>query len=118
MELTESLERVRKIKQVYNTLNRIEGYKSWGASEYVQALQGDVGDLAKLVLAQRGYAFAQKDVEERIARELADCLWSVLVLADELDVDINQEFSKMLHRLEDKIQDRTVVGSRPTKRTV
>lgn len=109
MELSESIERVKKIKQAYNVLNRVEGYKTWGANEYFQAFQGDVGDLAKLILARRGYAFSQKDVDAKLARELADCLWSILVLADELDVDIEYELQKTLHRLEEKIGDRKIV---------
>lgn len=109
MELSESLQRVKKITQAYNVLNRVEGYKTWGANEYFQAFQGDVGDLAKLILARRGYAFGQKDVDAKLARELADCLWSILVLADELDVDIEHELQKTLNRLEEKIGDRKIV---------
>lgn len=115
MEFSESLERVKKIKQAYNVLNRTEGYKTWSANEYLQAFQGDVGDLAKLVLAQRGYAFSQKDVDTKLARELADCLWSILVLADELGIDIESDFGKMLTRLESKIQDRKVVKTNSRK---
>lgn len=111
MNLLESLGRVKKIKQAYNVLNRTEGYKTWSANEYFQAFQGDVGDLAKLLLAKRGHTFAQKDVDAKLARELADCFWSILVLADELDVDLEREFERMLTRLEDKIQDRKVVKS-------
>jgi NTP pyrophosphatase (non-canonical NTP hydrolase) len=109
MELSESIERVKKIKQAYNVLNRVEGYKTWGANEYFQAFQGDVGDLAKLILARRGYAFSQKDVDVKLARELADCLWSILVLADELGVDVEREQHKTLIRLEEKILDRKIV---------
>ncbi len=116
MDILDYSERVKKIKLAYNVLNRSEGYKSWGVTEYLQVFQGDVGDLAKLILASRGFAFSQKDVEVKIARELADCLWSVLVLADELDVNIQQEFNKMLLRLEDKIQDRKV--TKPKAKTV
>lgn len=115
MELAESLERIKKIKQAYNVLNRVEGYKTWGANEYFQAFQGDVGDLAKLILARRGYAFGQKDIDTKLARELADCLWSILVLADELDVDIAHELQKTLSRLEDKIGDRKIVKSNSRK---
>lgn len=114
MELSESISRVKKIKQAYNVLNRVEGYKTWGTNEYFQAFQGDVGDLAKFILARRGYAFSQKDVDAKLARELADCMWSILVLADELEVDIERELNRTLSRLEEKIEDRKIVkpGSR------
>jgi NTP pyrophosphatase (non-canonical NTP hydrolase) len=67
-----------------------------------------VGDLAKLYLAKKGFAFSQKETDKKFAQELADCFWSVLVLAEELDIDLEAEFNKTLNKLEDKIQDRGV----------
>lgn len=117
MDFADLLQKVKKIKQAYHLQNRVEGYKVWRAPEYLQGLQGDVGDLAKLVLASSGFAFGQKDIDKRISRELADLLWSVLVLADEFDVDLEQEFGRTLQKLEEKIQDRKVVkpSSKPKR---
>lgn len=118
MTLKELQKKVEKIQHLYNVANRTEGYKVWGPSQYVQGLQGDVGDLAKLVLASQGFSFVQKDTDKKIARELTDCLWSVLVLGSELGVDLEVEFGKMLARLEDKIAERKVVTPDKGKRSV
>lgn len=109
MQISEVLARVKKIKQAYNVANRLEGYKTWGVNEYFQGLEGDVGDLAKLMLARRGFVFGARDTEKKIGRELADILWSVLVLADEMDTDIEKEFLLTLTRLEEKVKERAVV---------
>lgn len=39
-----------------------------------------------------------ENVDQEVAHELADCLWSVLVIADELKIDLEPEF---LHSMED-----------------
>ena len=41
---------------------------------------GDVGDLVNLVMAQNGRCNIPEEVS-RLAHELADCLWSIIVLA-------------------------------------
>jgi NTP pyrophosphatase (non-canonical NTP hydrolase) len=50
-----------------------------------------MGDLAKLVMAKEGLREAS-DVDQRLAHELADCLWSILVLADLYGVDLERAF--------------------------
>ncbi|MBJ7902496.1 hypothetical protein IF655_04220 [Streptomyces sp. DSM 110735] len=59
---------------------------------------GDVGDLAKLVMAQEG----ARDVpggRRALEHELADCLWSVLVLAHHYDVDLEAAFHRTMTEL-------------------
>lgn len=109
MELQELRNKAREIRQAYNTLNRIEGYKTWGANEYAQGLSADIGDLHKLLMAKKGFAFTDKNIDEKLGRELADCIWGILALADELDVNLEQEISRMLKKLASKISDRNII---------
>nr|WP_255645756.1 hypothetical protein [Actinoplanes polyasparticus] len=64
---------------------------------------GDVGDLAKLVMAVDGRREIP-DARARLGHELADCLWSVLVLADRYGVDLAVEFSRMTDGIESALQ--------------
>jgi NTP pyrophosphatase (non-canonical NTP hydrolase) len=109
MEFSEISKRAKEIRQQYNVLNRVEGYKSWGVNDYAEGLVGDVGDLMKLLMAKKGLRFAGGDIDSKLAHELADCLWSVIVIADELDIDLEKEFLKTMRQLENKISDRRVV---------
>jgi NTP pyrophosphatase (non-canonical NTP hydrolase) len=63
---------------------------------------GDVGDLAKLVMAESGVRHIP-GAKEKLAHELADCLWSILVLADTFDVDLEQAFLQTMDDLEQHI---------------
>lgn len=93
------------MKQAYDELNAIEGNKKWTSAEYMQGFVGDVGDLAKLIMAKSNYRNIQ-DVDKKLAHELADCLWSVMVLARELDVDLEREFVSTVDGLSRRISEK------------
>jgi NTP pyrophosphatase (non-canonical NTP hydrolase) len=58
-----------------------------------------VGDLVKLVMAQNGRRNIS-DAEKKLEHELADCLWSVIVLAKAHDIDLEQAFLQTMDDLE------------------
>ncbi len=60
---------------------------------------GDVGDLAKLVLAQNNVRNIE-DFRTKLAHELSDCLWSVLVLAELYEIDLEHSFLTTMDDLE------------------
>jgi NTP pyrophosphatase (non-canonical NTP hydrolase) len=71
------------------------GRKAWTRDEIMQGFVGDVGDLMKLTMARNGVR-PIADVDRKLGHELADCLWSVLVLAELHGVDLEQEFHQMV----------------------
>lgn len=110
MDFNELIKKSRQIKTAYDRLNREEGNKVWSASEYAQGLVGDIGDLMKLIMAKRGFRFsADGGLNQKLAREIADCLWSIIIIADELDIDLEKEFLKTMRQLENKIGERKVL---------
>lgn len=102
MELSSLTERANEIKQKYAELNRHEGHRQWGLAEYSQGFVADVGDLVKLIMAKNQFRTAD-DIDRRIAHELVDCLWSVLVIASEMDLDLEAEFIREMANLERRI---------------
>ena len=67
-------------------------------------LVGDVGDLSKIIMAKEGLR-DMENVDTKLAHELSDCLWSVLVLADKYKIDLASEFMKNMDALEERISD-------------
>lgn len=55
MDFQELIERARYIKGRNAEMTAAEGNTPWGAAERFQGLVGDVGDLAKLVMAKNGF---------------------------------------------------------------
>ncbi|SCL33452.1 hypothetical protein GA0070624_4740 [Micromonospora rhizosphaerae] len=99
MDIGELQARARQIADRYDRHHVDAGRRPWSTGELALGFVGDVGDLAKLVLAVDGRREIP-DARDRRGHELADCLWSVLVLADRYDVDLVAEFGKMTDGIE------------------
>lgn len=100
--LAELEEKALGIKKLYDLLNAEAGNKKWDVTDFMSGFVGDVGDLSKLIMAKQGLR-SINEVDEKVAHELADCLWSILVLARELDIDLSAAFDKTMSELTDKL---------------
>ena len=78
--------------------------KLYGRSQQPQDVAvgfvGDVGDLLKLVQAQEGIRNIP-DAKDKLAHALADCLQSVLLLAELYDINIEEAFAKTMDEIEE-----------------
>lgn len=98
MSLDELQTKALEVKQLYATYNQRQGSRAWEVGDYMAGFVGDVGDLSKLIMAKQGLRHKDR-VAENIEHELADCLWSLLVIAHELDVDIEQAYTKTMEEI-------------------
>ncbi len=87
MDFQQMQQRAREIRARYADVEASTYGRSWTTEEIMLGFLGDVGDLAKLVQGKAGVR-PRDDLDEALAHELADCLWSVLTLADAYDVDL------------------------------
>jgi NTP pyrophosphatase (non-canonical NTP hydrolase) len=56
----------------------------------------------KLISAKNGYR-NYENLDEKLAHELSDCLWSILVLADDLGVDLEKSFLETMNKIESRL---------------
>jgi NTP pyrophosphatase (non-canonical NTP hydrolase) len=99
MKVKSLKERAMQIRQKFGDYEEGKVGKRWSRQDIMLGFVGDVGDLAKLVMAMEDLRQID-DKEEKLAHELADCLWSVLVLAQMYDIDIETAFNKTMDELE------------------
>jgi NTP pyrophosphatase (non-canonical NTP hydrolase) len=105
MNIDQLTERAMRVHALYDELNHRDRGRNWNREEFMLGFVTDVGDLARLVMAQEG----ARDVpggREALGHELADCLWSVLVLARLYDVDLDAEFRRTVDELQTDITAR------------
>lgn len=102
MGIKELSDRALEVRAKYSELEKQKYGREWTRSEIMQGFVGDVGDLMKLVMAKEGIR-TKDNVDEKIAHELSDCLWSVLVLAEKYGVDIEKSFLKTMEGLDSEI---------------
>lgn len=111
MDLRALSDRAMEIRRRFARLERSKFRREWTKEEVMQGFVVDVGDLMKLVMAKSGI----RDVEEvdgKLAHELSDCLWCVLVLSRMYGVSIETEFMKTMDDLDAWISARTKTRKR------
>jgi NTP pyrophosphatase (non-canonical NTP hydrolase) len=99
MEFKELIAKAKETQKIIDALTESKGCKPWGLAERTQGFVGDVGDLNKLVMAKNGYR-KYEDLDKKLAHELADCLWSIIVIADEAGVDLEKAFFETMKEIE------------------
>ena len=99
MEFQDLTQRALTIRRLYHDYERKNYGAEWTNEELALGFVGDVGDLAKLVMACNGRRIIP-DADAKLAHELADCLWSLIALADAHGVNLEQAFLKTMDDLE------------------
>lgn len=94
--------RAMEIRLKYAELNKQDGHNQWGPKDYAMGFAGDFGDLMKLIMAKESMRHID-DVDQKLKHELADCLWSLLVLAEHYQVDLATEFDNTMRELDGRI---------------
>ncbi|OEV12333.1 nucleotide pyrophosphohydrolase [Streptomyces nanshensis] len=91
--------RALHVHDLYDRLNlRLRG-RTWTREEFMLGFTGDVGDLAKLVMAAEG-AREVPGGRAALEHELADCLWSVLILAHHYGIGLEAAFHRTMDELD------------------
>lgn len=85
-----------ELAERFDRLNAAQGQTPWSGKDLMLGFAGDVGDLAKAIqVAENARTLRGTSIEH----ELADCLWSVLVLADRYDIDLETAFTTLMERM-------------------
>lgn len=102
MTYQELLDAAIRVREKYNQLNARDHGAAWDGDKLMAGFVGDVGDLSKIVMAKSGYR-AMDDIDAKLRHELADCLWSILVLANYYDIDLETQFITSMKELEVRV---------------
>lgn len=103
MTFQELIDRARTVREKYRKHEEASYGRQWTAEDLVQGLVVDVGELTRLVMAKKGIREID-GVDEKLQHELADCLWSVIVLSDSYGIDLEQAFVKTMNELDERLQ--------------
>lgn len=89
-----------KLNELYEQIEIKRYGRVWTTEEIALGFVGDVGDLAKLIQANAGVRTIE-DCQAKLGHELSDCLWSIMVLADKVGVDLEAEFVRNTREIAD-----------------
>ncbi len=102
MQLQELIKKANQLKDKYNSVHKENGEPQWGVTEYTQRFVGDVGKLMKLIMAKQDF-YNYENLDDKIKHELADCLYSIMVIASELNIDLEKSFMETMDELKNKM---------------
>jgi NTP pyrophosphatase (non-canonical NTP hydrolase) len=102
MDFRQLLCKALEVRQKYKEFEEKKYGGAWSIYEIAMGLASDVGDIIRLVMAHNGRRDIP-DVKLKLTNELADCLWSLIVLSDELNIDLEVAFLKTMDELSDQI---------------
>ena len=106
MDFALMMERALAVRASYEALETSSYGRPWTLEELTLGLVGDVGDLAKLIQAHEGVRTIE-GAAAALEHELADVLWSVIVIADRCNIDLAAAFSETMAGLERNLADPT-----------
>ena len=102
MEFQKIVHRALDLRRQYE-IKETELYGSpYTSLEIAQGFAGDVNNLTKLVMAEHG----QREIansKEKLEAQLAHCLWSVVVLAQMHNINLENSFMEAMDRLENHL---------------
>jgi len=99
MDFQEISRKAITVRKLYEEFEARQYGAPWTSEEIALGFVGDVGDLEKLVMAESGRRTILES-KIKLAHELADCLWSALVLANLHNIDLEKTFLETMNNLE------------------
>jgi NTP pyrophosphatase (non-canonical NTP hydrolase) len=103
MEFNALISRALSVRAQYVRFEEEHFGTAWTNQELALGFIGDVGDMAKLIVAQNG----RREIpgaQEKLAHELADCLWSIIVLANANTIDLEDAFLTSMGEIEKRLK--------------
>jgi NTP pyrophosphatase (non-canonical NTP hydrolase) len=104
VDFEQAATQARQVRAAFAAFERRQYGREWCLSDLVGGLATDVGDLARLIAAKQGLRPAPEDLDAALAHERSDCLWSLLVLADAVGVDLARAFEQGMSELKDWLE--------------
>lgn len=83
------------IREKYKQLEIKKWGKEWNNTQLAQGFVKDTNDLLKLI--------KNNENTDKLKHELVDCLWSILVLADKLNINLEESFFTEMDKIEKKL---------------
>ena len=105
MDFQSMIDRALTVRKLYEAKEKQLYGTAWTSEEIALGFVGDVGDLAKLVLAENGKRKIDNS-KDKLEHEISDCLWSVIVLANLHDINLEKSFMKTMDELENSLMNK------------
>jgi NTP pyrophosphatase (non-canonical NTP hydrolase) len=108
MEFNKLSDKALSVQKLFEEVARAKYGRAWTREEVALGFIGDIGDLMKLLIAENNVREIP-DKRQKLAHELSDCLWSVIVLSKLYEIDLERSFVETMEFLEQKLRKEKIV---------
>lgn len=91
--------RSKKLRESYHELELIHHGSKWTVEEDALAFLSDTGLVGRLVMSQQG-RWPKTNTDEELKHKLGECIWWLTVLADRMEMGINEATEYFLDKTE------------------
>jgi len=102
MELKNLIQRASEVRAKYAELEKKNCGREWARMEIMNGFVSDVGQTMKIMMAKEGLR-KMENIDETLADQLSDCLWSILVLSEKYGIDIEDGFMKSMDKIDKRL---------------
>jgi hypothetical protein len=103
LSLQEVKERSAEIRKSYHKLERIHHGSEWTIEEDALAFLTDAGLVGRHTMSKAG-RWPKENTNAELQHKLGECIWWITILAERMDIDINEAVEKFLAKTEDLIK--------------
>lgn len=105
MDFTEAIERSKKIRETYHSLERQHHGSEWTVEEDALAFLTDAGLVGRLTMAQQGRWPKGSEALSELEHKLGESIWWLTILADRMDMNIEDALQKFLTKTETLLEN-------------
>jgi len=105
MKLSEAVERSVQIRGLYHKLEQENHDKEWSVEEDALAFLTDAGLVGRLTMSQQGSWPKSGEPEAELEHKLGECMWWLIILAERMNIDIEEALEKFLSKTENLLGD-------------
>ena len=99
LDLKEIKERALKIRKQYHQLEITHHGNQWTVEKDALAFLTDAALVGRYTMSQQG-SWLKPNTDTELKHKLGECIWWLTVLADRMDIDINESVEDFLTKTE------------------
>ena len=104
IKISEALKRSKDIRAAYHQLELSHHGSEWTVEEDALAFLTDAGLVGRLTMAHQQRWPKGGDTASETEHKIAECIWWLIILADRMDIDINQALELFLTKTENMLK--------------
>jgi NTP pyrophosphatase (non-canonical NTP hydrolase) len=99
MDIKQVIERSKKIRAAYHQLEKQHHNSEWTVEEDALAFLTDAGLVGRHTMSQQK-RWPANNTDTELEHKLGECIWWLTVLADRMDIDIEEAVENFLTKTE------------------